>query len=76
MVEEQVEQETRMKQAAVGALFATCSSETSVDFQWTSRHYVPEDTTRHNHRCEHLGSYTLLFTIGLGLKRIDPYFQN
>jgi hypothetical protein len=24
---------------------ALCSSETSVDFQWTKRHYIPEDGT-------------------------------
>jgi hypothetical protein len=24
---------------------ATCSSETSIDFQWTTRRYIPEDNT-------------------------------
>jgi hypothetical protein len=38
---------------------ATCSSETSVDFQRTTRHYIPEERT-HNHRCENLKSYIIL----------------
>jgi hypothetical protein len=33
------------------------SSETSVDFQWTTRHYILEDRTLHNHMCENLKSY-------------------
>jgi hypothetical protein len=37
---------------------AICSSETSVDFQRTTRRYIPEDSTLHNHRCENLKSYT------------------
>jgi hypothetical protein len=36
---------------------ATCSSETSVDFQQTTRRYSPEDRTHHNHRCENLTTY-------------------
>jgi hypothetical protein len=36
---------------------ATCSSETSVDFQRTTRRYIPEDRTLHNHWCENLKSY-------------------
>jgi hypothetical protein len=35
----------------------TCSSEKSVDFQQTTRRYIPEDRTLHNHRCENLKSY-------------------
>jgi hypothetical protein len=31
--------------------------ETSVDFQRTTRRYIPEDRTLHNHRCENLKSY-------------------
>jgi hypothetical protein len=34
-----------------------CSSETSVDFQRTTRRYIPEDSTLHNYRCENLKSY-------------------
>jgi hypothetical protein len=36
---------------------ATYSSETSVDFQRTIQHYIPEDSNLHNHRCENLKSY-------------------
>jgi hypothetical protein len=32
---------------------AICSSETSADFQRTTRRYIPEDIT-HNHRCKNL----------------------
>jgi hypothetical protein len=28
----------------------TCSSETSVDFQWTTRRYIAEGRTLHKHR--------------------------
>jgi hypothetical protein len=30
----------------------------AVDFQRTTWHYIPEDGTLHNHRCENLKSYT------------------
>jgi hypothetical protein len=61
---------------------AICASETSVDFQRTTRlisqkialfittavrtsdptrHYILEDRTLHNHRCEDLRSYTALY---------------
>jgi hypothetical protein len=33
-------------------LEATCSSETSVDFQLIKRRSTPGDRTLHNHRCE------------------------
>jgi hypothetical protein len=36
---------------------AMCSSETSVNIQRTTRHYIPEDGTLHNHCCENLKSY-------------------
>jgi hypothetical protein len=36
---------------------ATHFSETSVDFQRTTRSYIPEDRTLHNHRYENLKSY-------------------
>jgi hypothetical protein len=36
---------------------AICSSETSVNTQQTTRHYIPEDATLHNNRCENLKSY-------------------
>jgi hypothetical protein len=40
---------------------AICSSEKSVHFQWTTRRYIPEDRTLHNHCCENLKSYIFLF---------------
>jgi hypothetical protein len=40
---------------------ATCSSEITVDFQRITRHYIPEDRTLCNHRCEGLKSYELRF---------------
>jgi hypothetical protein len=36
----------------------TCFSEMSVDFQWTTWHYIPEDRTLHNHCCENVKSYS------------------
>jgi hypothetical protein len=39
---------------------ATCSFEMPVDFQRTTRRYIPEDITLHNHRCKNLTSYMLL----------------
>jgi hypothetical protein len=36
---------------------ATCSSKTSVDFQRTTWHYIPQDRTLHNHHYENLKSY-------------------
>jgi hypothetical protein len=37
----------------------TCSSKTSVDFQLTTRRYVPEDRNSHNHRYDNLESYSM-----------------
>jgi hypothetical protein len=37
-----------------------CSSEKSVDFQRTTRLYIPEDSTFHNHRYENLKSYRVI----------------
>jgi hypothetical protein len=39
------------------------SSETSVDFQRTTRRYIPEDSTLQNHPCENLKSYTILTVV-------------
>jgi hypothetical protein len=39
---------------------AIYSSETSVDFQQTTRRYIPQDSTVHNHRCENLKPYIML----------------
>jgi hypothetical protein len=38
---------------------AKYSTETSVDFQRTTWHCIPEDRTLHNHRCENLRLYTV-----------------
>jgi hypothetical protein len=38
-----------------------CSSETAVNFHRTVRHYILEDSTLHNHRCENLRSYKSCF---------------
>jgi hypothetical protein len=40
----------------------THSSETSMYFQQTTRRYIPEDRTRHNHRCENLKFYKDIVT--------------
>jgi hypothetical protein len=37
---------------------AICSSDTSVGIQRTTRRYIPEDGTLHNHYRENLKSYT------------------
>jgi predicted RNA-binding protein len=42
---------------------ATCSSETLVDTEWTTRHYIPEVDTLHNHCCENHKSYTDLIIL-------------
>jgi hypothetical protein len=36
---------------------AACSTETLLDFQQTTRRYIPEDRTIHNHCSENLKSY-------------------
>jgi hypothetical protein len=36
---------------------AIYSFDTSVEFQHTTKRYVPEDSTIHDHRCENLKSY-------------------
>jgi hypothetical protein len=38
---------------------AMCSSETTVDFQRTTRRYIPEDSAAHSHRCENLRYYRI-----------------
>jgi hypothetical protein len=39
---------------------AIWSTETSVNFQRTTRRYIPEDNILHNHRCENLKFYIRL----------------
>jgi hypothetical protein len=40
---------------------ATCSSEKSIWLQRTTWHYIPQDRSLHNHRCENLKSCNLKF---------------
>jgi hypothetical protein len=40
---------------------AICSSETSVETQWTTRRHIPEDDILHNHGCENLKSGNRIF---------------
>jgi hypothetical protein len=55
---------------------AIWSFETSADFQRTTRRYIPEDGTLHNHRCENLKCYitfnlfNTIFNDRLGVFRI------
>jgi hypothetical protein len=42
-----------------------CSSETSIDTQRTTRRYIPEDGTLHNHRCENLKSCKMEWVWGI-----------
>jgi hypothetical protein len=42
---------------------ATCSLETSVDFQWTTPRYIPQGRTPHSHRCENLKSNFLVYQV-------------
>jgi hypothetical protein len=46
---------------------ATCSSETSIDFQWPTRRYIPEDGTRHTSICFQSSIYVL------GVWAVDLY---
>jgi hypothetical protein len=48
---------------------AICSSEISFDFQRTTRRYIPEDSTFHNHSCENLKSYNGFYVVILS-KRV------
>jgi hypothetical protein len=51
---------------------AECSSETSVNFHWTIRRYVSEDTTTNKHRSKKLKTrkvvYGLKFMVGCVFK--------
>jgi hypothetical protein len=51
---------------------ATCSSETSANFQLIAERYIPEDRTLHNYRCENFKSYNFrLCKVWFGV-RITP----
>jgi hypothetical protein len=45
---------------------AVCSSGSSVDFQWTARCYITEDSPLHNHPYENLKSYNHCFLAIIG----------
>jgi hypothetical protein len=45
-----------MAYSPIQKMEATCSSETSVNLQRSTRRYIPEDRTLHNHRCDTLKS--------------------
>jgi hypothetical protein len=53
---------------------AICSSETSVETQRTTRRYIPEDDTLHDHRCENLKSYKVRYRKKVFVK-IKDYLQ-
>jgi hypothetical protein len=55
---------SRLSYSSILKMVATCSSETSVDFQRTTQRYIPEDRTVHNHCCEKLKSYILTEDFG------------
>jgi hypothetical protein len=64
VVEESVKQETSMKQAesnlAVLKLEVICTSKTSVNIQWSTQHYIPEDRTFLCHKTQQI-SYSSPF---------------
>jgi hypothetical protein len=71
-VEEHAKQDTSIRQVSREPLKMeeTCSSETSVDFQQTTWHDIPEDRSLHNHRCESFKSY-IVFKYCLSLKETE-----
>jgi hypothetical protein len=63
------EQETRVKAGGKVDYFSTlkmettCFSETSLDFQQTTRRYIPEDSILYNRSCENLKFYMTLCSV-------------
>jgi hypothetical protein len=51
-----------------------CSFETSVDFQRTTRRYIPEVSTLHNHCCESFKPHNLMFFCNI--KKISRFYSN
>jgi hypothetical protein len=49
---------------------ATCSYETSVDFQRTIWRYIPDDRTLRNHQCENLKSYKTVSFVSLSQHQV------
>jgi hypothetical protein len=50
-----------------------CSSETPINFHWTTQHYIPEDRILHNHCCENLKSNIMQFIFQLSQLSIKLY---
>jgi hypothetical protein len=42
---------------------ATCLFKMLLDFQWTTPHYIPQERTLRNHKCETLESYRPRFLL-------------
>jgi hypothetical protein len=55
---------------------AICSSETSVATHQTTRRYIPEDDTLHNHRCGNLKSYVSIPASKMAAIETSPIKQN
>jgi hypothetical protein len=53
-----------------------CSSETSADFQRTTRRYITEDKTFYNHRCENLKSYKIINVYSIQQARLAEEIAN
>jgi hypothetical protein len=51
-------------------------SETSVDFQWTTWRYIPEDSTLHSHSCENLKSYSCFDILPTGQMQLLKRYSN
>jgi hypothetical protein len=50
---------SRLAHSSTLKMEAICSVETTVDFQQTTRRYIPEDRTLRNHRCNNPKSYII-----------------
>jgi hypothetical protein len=58
--------EAKYRQQLASCWFiVTCSSKTSVAFQWTTYHYIPENGTLHNDCRENLTSNTSVGSVNL-----------
>jgi hypothetical protein len=55
---------------------ATCSFETSIDFQQTTRRYIPADRTLHNYRCENLSNPVPFLKCGFQKEAMDQIQTN
>jgi hypothetical protein len=65
-IEEEAKQETSRAEVDTCFMLVSCfCSETSLDVQRTTQHYIPEGRTLHNHRYENLKSCTYYHFIAL-----------